>query len=188
MHAPLLVQIDAGVAAALAVIVGAAAVAKLARPAVFARNLQLLDRSLAARPGLARRLALGASVYEAAVAVGVVAFRADAGFGFACGLLVACVAFLVVLGRAVRAAVPCACFGSVGRATASGREVGRAVVMLGGAAFLVAHRAVDAGGAYGFGPWAAVALVVTGAAVGVGLRVGGLIAPAAGARPAPTAG
>ena len=58
--------------------------------------------------------------------------------------------------------VPCACFGRLGRTAAGGREIGRGIALVAGAAFLVVHRALDAGTGYGAGPVAAASVVVTG--------------------------
>ena len=133
-----------GVALVLGAIVGTAAVRKAQRPRVFAGTLQRLDPALASRRALATRLTFVVATYEAAVAVGVIGLRAGPGFFAACGLLIACFGFLIALARAVQQSVPCACFGRLGRTAAGGRETGRAVALVGGAAFLVVHRAADA--------------------------------------------
>jgi len=175
MSAPLWSQADSGVALVLGAIVGTAAVRKVQRPAVFAGTLQRLDPALASRRALATRLTFVVATYEAAVAAGVIGLRAGLGFFAACALLVACFGFLIALARAVQQSVPCACFGRLGRTAAGGREIGRAVALVGGAAFLVVHRTVDARPGYGVGPVAlAVAAVTVGlivAAQRIGMRV-----------------
>jgi Methylamine utilisation protein MauE len=182
-------QADSGVALALGAIVVTAAVRKLQRPAVFARTLQRLDPALAERPALARGLAFAVAAYEAVVGAGVVVLRGDPGFAAACALLVACAGFLVVLARAVQQSVPCACFGRLGRTAAGGREIGRGVALVAGAAFLVVHRALDASGGYGVGPVALSAVVLTACVIVLAQRAGGRVRPgvelapgAAGAR------
>ena len=176
---PVWPQVDAGVALALGVIVETAAIRKLQRPRVFGLTLQRLDPGLEGRRVLATRLAILVASYEAVVAAGVVVVRGTWGFGFACGMLVACAGFLVALARAVQQSVPCACFGRLGRTAAGGREVGRASALLAGAAFLVVHRALDAGTAYGIGPVAVAAVVATVVVILVGQRVGAAIRPGA---------
>jgi len=177
MSAQVWVEVDAGVAAALGAIVAVAAVRKLQYRDVFALTLRRLDRSLAYRRTLSRRLGVGFAVYEAAVAAGVNAFRGAAGFVFACGMLVACAGFLAALLRAVQQSVPCACFGRLGRTAAGGREIARALVLFGGAVFLVLHRAVASGSGYGFGLVAAVAALGFIVLVAAALSVGAWIRP-----------
>src|SRR4051794_27841927 len=159
MSAPVWTQIDAGVALVLGAIVETAAIRKLQRPRIFALTLERLEPTLVGKRRTAIRLALAIAAYEAVVAVGVVASRGSVGFAFAGALLVACAGFLGALARAVEQSIPCACFGRLGRTAAGGREVGRGVVLVVGAAFLVVHRAVSAGSGYGFGPIAVVAVV-----------------------------
>jgi hypothetical protein len=184
MSAQVWVEVDAGVAGAVGAIVAVAAVRKLRHRDVFALTLRRLDRALAGREQLSRLLGVGVAVYEAVVAVGVNAFRGTPGFVFACGMAVACAGFLAALVRAVQQSVPCACFGRLGRTAAGGREIARALVLLGGAAFLALQRAVASGTGYGFGFVAAAAalgfLVVVAAAQSVGarLRPGADVAPA----------
>ena len=179
VSSPVWPQVDAGVALALGVIVVTAAVRKLQRPRVFGLTLERLDPGLAGRHVLATRLAIVVASYEAVVATGVVAVRGTWGFGFACGMLVACAGFLVALARAVQKSVPCACFGRLGRTAAGGREVGRATALLAGAAFLVVHRALDAGTGYGVGPVAVAAVVATVVVILVGQRAGAAVRPGA---------
>jgi hypothetical protein len=179
MSAPVWSQVDAGVALALGLIVETAAIRKLQRPRVFALTLERLDPALAGRRALAIRLAFVVAGYEAVVAAGVVVFRGGIGFGFACALLVACVGFLLALARAVQQSVPCACFGRLGRTAAGGREIGRAFVLVAGAALLVVHRALDARRGDGVGPWAAVAVVGVAVVIVVAQQVGGRVRPGA---------
>jgi hypothetical protein len=183
MSAPVWSQADAGVALTLGAIVVTAAVRKLQRPGVFALTLQRLDPALAARPGLSTRLALVIAAYEAVVGAGVIAVRGDPGFAFACGLLVACAGFLVALARAVRQSVPCACFGRLGRTAAGGREIGRGIALVVGAAFLVVHRALDARGGYGAGPVALVAVAVAACVIVAAQRIGGRVRPGVDLQP-----
>ncbi len=161
-----------------------AAVRKLQHPRVFALTLERLEPALVGRRSLAIRAAVAIAIYEATVAVGVVAGRGGAGFVFACALLVACAGFLLALARAVQQHVPCACFGRLGRTAAGGREIGRGFVLVAGAALLVVHRAIDARTAYGFGPWAAVALVATGLLIVAGQRIGAAARPGVELQPA----
>lgn len=184
MSAPVWSQVDAGVALALGAIVVTAAIRKLQRPHVFALTLRRLDPALGARPALALRLAFVVAGYEAVVGAGVVAFRGNVGFLFACGLLVACFGFLVALARAVQQSIPCACFGRLGRTAAGGREIGRAVALVAGAAFLVLHRAIDGNRSYGAGPGALVAVVVTAVVIVAALRVGAVVRPGVELTPA----
>lgn len=177
MSAPVWSQVDAGVALALGVIVETAAIRKLQRPRVFALTLQRLDPALSARRSLALRLAFVVAAYEVIVGAGVVGFRGALGFAFAGALLVACAGFLVALARAVQQSVPCACFGRLGRTAAGGREIGRAVALVAGAAFLVVHRAFDAGTGYGPGPVAATAVVGTVCVIVVAQRIGAKVRP-----------
>jgi hypothetical protein len=177
MSAPVWTQADSGVALALGAIVVTAATRKLQQPHVFALTLQRLDPALATRPALARRLTFAIAAYEAIVGAGVIALRGDPGFGVACGLLVACAGFLVALARAVQQSVPCACFGRLGRTAAGGREIGRGVALVAGAAFLVVHRAFDADAGYGIGPIAAVALLLAMVSIVAAQRVGGHVRP-----------
>jgi hypothetical protein len=177
MSAPVWSQVDAGVALVLGVIVVTAAIRKLQRPRVFALTLQRLDPALTARRPLAIRLAFVVAGYEAIVGAGVVGFRGALGFAFAGALLVACTGFLVALARAVQQSIPCACFGRLGRTAAGGREIGRGIALVAGAAFLVAHRAVDAGTRYGAGPLAAASVVVTGLVIVAAQRVGARVRP-----------
>jgi hypothetical protein len=178
MNAPLWVQVDAGVALGLGVIVAVAAIRKLQHVDVFALTLRRLDPSLVRRASTTRRLAFAVAIYELTIAAGVNAFRGAAGFLFACGAVVACAAFVVALLRAIQQSVPCACFGRLGRTAAGGREIARASVLLGAAVFLVVHRAVETNTGYGFGVGALVSafaftLVVAGAQrVGARLRPG----------------
>ena len=144
MSGPFWSQVDAGVALALGLIVETAAIRKLQRPRVFALTLQRLDPALSGRRSLSIRLAFVVAGYEAIVGAGVVVFRGEIGFVFACALLVACAGFLVALARAIQQSVPCACFGRLGRTAAGGREIGRGIALVAGAAFLVVHRALDA--------------------------------------------
>ncbi len=175
MSAPVWSQIDAGVALTLGAIVVTAAVRKLQRPRVFALTLLRLDRGLSPRG--ARRATFAVAAYELVAGVGVVALRGALGFGAACALLIACVGFLLALARAVQQSVPCACFGRLGRTAAGGREIGRGIVLVGGAGFLVVHRAVDASTSYGVGPIALVAVVATGALIVVAQWIGGRVRP-----------
>jgi hypothetical protein len=161
MSAPVWSQLDAGVALASGAILTTASIRKLRRPRVFALTLQRLDPAWAGRRALTLRIAVAIGIYESVVGIGVVVFRDGLGFPFACALLVACVAFLVALARAVQQSVPCACFGRLGKTAAGGREIGRAFALVAVAAFLVVHRALDAGSAFGVGPWAVVAAVAT---------------------------
>jgi hypothetical protein len=177
MHAPVWSQVDAGVALTLGAIVEIAAIRKLQRPRVFALTLQRLDPALTSRRPLTLRLAVVIAGYEAIVGVGVVAFRGIVGFAFACGLLVACAGFLVALGRAVQQSVPCACFGRLGRTAAGGREIGRALALVAGAAFLVGHRALDVHTGYGVGPVALAAVVATGLVIVVAQHIGAAVRP-----------
>jgi len=177
MSAPWWPQLDAGTALVLGAIVETAAVRKLQRPRVFALNLQRLEPALASRRALTIRLALLVASFEAVVGAGVVAFPGGVGFVFACALLVACVAFLVALARAVQQSVPCACFGRLGRTAAGGREIGRGIALVLGAAFVVVRRALDPGSTYGAG------LIAVGAAAAmVGLI---LVAQSVGAKVRP---
>jgi hypothetical protein len=113
----------------------------------------------------------------AGVGAGIVGFRGALGFAFAGALLVACTGFLVALARAVQQSIPCACFGRLGRTAAGGREIGRGMALVAGAAFLVAHRALDAGTRYGAGPLAAASVVVTGLVIVAAQRVGARVRP-----------
>lgn len=177
MSAPVWSQVDAGVALTLGAIVETAAIRKLQRPRVFAVTLQRLDPALSARRTLAIRLAFVVAGYEAIVGAGVVAFRGALGFAFAGALLVACAGFLAALARAVQQSVPCACFGRLGRTAAGGREIGRGIALVAGAAFLVVHRALDAGTGYGAGPVAAATVVVTVFVIVVAQRIGATARP-----------
>src|SRR5262245_10188822 len=150
MSAPFWVQADAGVALGLGAILAVAAVRKLQHVDVFALTLRRLDRSPVRQAGVLRGLVFGVAIYELTTAVGVNAFRGTAGFLFACAAVVACAAFVAALLRAIQQSVPCACFGRLGRTAAGGREIARALVLLGGAVFLVVHRAVDTSTEYGF--------------------------------------
>lgn len=175
MSAPLWVQVDAGVALGLGAILAVAAVRKLQHIEVFALTLRRLDPSLLRRALVTLRLAYVFAACELTIAVGVNAFRGTVGFLFAGAAVVACTAFVAALLRAVQQSVPCACFGRLGRTAAGGREIARAIVLLGGAVFLLVQRAVDAGGAYGFGLVALLSalgflLIVAGAQV-VGSRI-----------------
>src|SRR5579859_969709 len=170
-------QVDAGVALALGAVLATAAVRKLQHPRVFALTLERLDPALGRRRPLTIRLAVGFAVYEAVVAVSVIAFRGTVGFIAAAFLVVACVGFLVALARAVQQSVPCACFGRIGRTAAGGREIGRGIALLAGAAFLVAHRALDAGTGDGYGPLAAASVVMTGLVIVAAQRVGARVRP-----------
>jgi hypothetical protein len=170
-------QVDTGVALALGLIVATAAVRKLQRPRVFALTLQRLDPALSGRRTLSIRLALVVAGYEAVVGAGVVVFRGDPGFVFACALLVACAAFLAALARAVQQSVPCACFGRLGRTAAGGREIARGITLVAAATFLVVHRALDAHTSYGTGLVAAAAFMATACLIAVAQRVGAHVRP-----------
>jgi hypothetical protein len=170
-------QLDAGVALALGAILVTAALRKLQNPRVFALTLQRLDPALNGRRALTLRWACFIAGYEAVVGIGVVAFRGGLGFPCACAVLIACTAFLVAVARAVQQSLPCACFGRLGRTAAGGREIGRAIVLVVGASFLVVHRALDSTRSYGVGPWALVALLVTVAAIVGAQRFGARIRP-----------
>ena len=183
MSAPVWSQIDAGVAVALGLMVETAALRKFQQPRVVALTLERLEPALVGRRRFAIKLALVIAVYEAVVAAGVVAFRGTPGFVFACALLVACTGFLLALARAVQQSVPCACFGRLGRTAAGGREIGRAIVLVVGAAFLVAHRAFVARPEHGVGWVAVVALVTTVIAIAVGQRIGTAVRPGAELNP-----
>lgn len=172
-------QADAGIALALGAIVATAAVRKAQRPAVFARTLERLDPALAERSALARRLTFAVAAYEMLVGSGVIVLRGNTGFAAACALLVACVAFVVALARAVQQSVPCACFGRLARTAAGGREIGRGIALVAGAGFLVVHRALDADAGYGVGPIAVAAVVLTVGVIVLAQRVGGRIRPGA---------
>ncbi len=154
MSVPVWPQLDSGVALALGAILETAALRKLQNPRVFALTLQRLDPALNGRRSLTLRWACFIAGYEAVVGIGIVAFRGGVGFPFACAILIACTAFLVALARAVQQSLPCACFGRLGRTAAGGREIGRAIVLVVGASFLVVQRALDSGRSYGVGPWA----------------------------------
>ncbi len=177
MSAPVWTQIDAGVALVLGAIVETAAIRKLQQPRVFAPTLERLEPVLVGRRRVAIRLALGIAGYEAVVGAGVVAFRGTAGFVFACALLVVCAGFLAALARAVQQSVPCACFGRLGRTAAGGREVGRGVVLVVAAAFLVVRRAAAGGAGYGVGWTAVIAVVATALLIVAGQRLGARVRP-----------
>jgi hypothetical protein len=179
-------QVDAGVALALGAIVVTAAIRKLQRPRVFALTLQRLDPALSGRRSLSIRLAFLVAAYEAIVGAGVVVFRGDLGFVFACALLVACTGFLIALARAVQRSVPCACFGRLGRTAAGGREIARGIVLVAGAAFLVVHRALDAQTGYGAGLVAAAAFVAMACLIAVAQRIGARIRPGVDLEPGST--
>jgi hypothetical protein len=172
-------EVDTGVALTVGAIVVTAAIRKLQRPRVFALTLQRLDPALSSRRALTIRLTFVVAVYELLVGIGVNAFRGAVGFGFACGLLVACVGFLVVLARAVQQSVPCACFGRLGRTAAGGREIGRAIALAGWSAFLVGHRAIDGDAGYGLDSVrvSAAAVVGTVAVIVVAQRIGVAVRP-----------
>jgi len=178
MSAPLWSQLDAGVALTVGSIVEVAAIRKLQQPRVFALSLQRLEPSWAGRHARTRRLTYLVAGFEAVVAAGVVVFRGTPGFVFAGALLVACAGFVLALVRAIQQSVPCACFGRLGRTAAGGREIGRALVLLSGAAFLVVHRALAASLSHGVGPYALVAasamigLIVVAQWIGTRLRPG----------------
>jgi hypothetical protein len=178
-------QVDAGVALALGLIVETAAIRKLQRPRVFALTLQRLDPALSGRRSLSIRLAFVVAGYEAIVGAGVVVFRGEIGFVFACALLVACAGFLVALARAIQQSVPCACFGRLGRTAAGGREIARGIALVAGASFLVVHRALDASTGYAAGPVAAVAFVATAGLIAAAQRIGARVRP--GVEPQPGA-
>ncbi|HEV7526350.1 MAG TPA: hypothetical protein VGP92_15375, partial [Acidimicrobiia bacterium] len=125
---------------------------------------------------------------ELVVGAGVIAFRGTPGFVFACGMLLACVGFLLALTRAVQRSVPCGCFGRLGRTAAGGREIGRALALAAGAAFLVVHRALDARTVYGLGPVAGVAVVAMGALIVLAQQVGAHLRPGVEVRPESTDG
>jgi Methylamine utilisation protein MauE len=175
MSAPFWVQVDAGFALGLGAIFTIAAVRKLQHVDVFALTLRRLDRSPVRRASVTRRLVFVVAICELTVAAGVNAFRGTAGFLFACAAVVLCTGFVAALLRAIQQSVPCACFGRLGRTAAGGREIARALVLLGGAVFLVVHRAVEPGTAYGFGAIAAMSalafLVVVAGAQRVGARI-----------------
>ena len=177
MSGPFWSQVDAGVALAFGLIVEIAAIRKLQRPRVFALTLQRLDPALSRRRSLSIRLAFAVAGYEAIVGAGVVVFRGEVGFGFACALLVACAGFLVALARAIQQSIPCACFGRLGRTAAGGREVARGIVLVAGASFLVVHRALDASTGYAAGPVAAVAFVATAGLIAAAQRIGARVRP-----------
>jgi hypothetical protein len=177
MHAPLWVQVDAGVAAGLGAILAVAAVRKLQHVDVFALTLRRLDGSRIRRANATRRLAFAVAISELTIAAGVNAFRGTAGFLFACAAVVACAAFVAALLRAVQQSVPCACFGRLGRTAAGGREVARALVLLGGAGFLVVQRAIESGTEYGFGVVAFVSALAFLLLVAVGQYAGARIRP-----------
>lgn len=185
MSAQLWSQVDAGVALALGAIVETAAVRKLQRPRVFALTLQRLEPGLVRRPGLGYRLVFVVAGYEAVVGAGVIALRGALGFVAACALLVACAGFLLALGRAVQQSVPCACFGRLGRTAAGGREIARALALVAGSAFLVVHRALDAGTAYGFGLVALVAFSATVVVIVAAQLLGGVVRPGVELEPPP---
>jgi len=171
-------QIDAGVALTVGAIVVTAAVRKLQRPRAFALTLRRLDPALSSRRALTVRFAYLVAGYELIVGSGVVVFRGVVGFVAACGLLVACVGFLIALARAVQQSVPCACFGRLGRTAAGGREIGRAIALVGCSGFLVVQRAVNIDANAGFGGLAAAAvvgttfLIVTAQIIGAAARPG----------------
>jgi hypothetical protein len=188
MSAAVWSQVDAGVALTLGVIVETAAIRKFQQPRVIALTLERLQPELVGRRGLALRVGLVVAGYEAVVGAGVVAFRGGVGFGFSCALLVACSAFLLALTRAVQQSVPCACFGRLGRTAAGGREVGRGIVLVAGAAFLVVHRAIAAGAGYGAGPIALLAVVGTLLLIVIGRGIGAKVRPGLEIDVAPGAG
>jgi hypothetical protein len=161
----------------LGVIIETAAIRKLQRPRVFALTLQRLNPALSGRRPLSIRLAFVVAGYEAIVGAGVVAFRGELGFVFACALLVACAGFLVALARAVQQSVPCACFGRLGRTAAGGREIGRGIALVAGSSFLVVHRALDAQTGYGAGPVAAAAFVAMAGVIAIAQRIGASVRP-----------
>jgi hypothetical protein len=170
-------QVDAGVALAIGAIVETAAIRKLQRPRVFALTLERLDPALSRRRPLTIRLARGVAAYEAVVGVGVFAFRGTIGFVFAGFLLVACAGFLLALARAVQQSVPCACFGRLGRTAAGGREIGRGIVLVAGAMFLVVHRALDVRAGFGLGPATGLTVVAMALLIVVAQRVGAAVRP-----------
>jgi hypothetical protein len=177
MSGPFWSQVDAGVALALGLIVETAAIRKMQRPRVFALTLQRLDPALSGRRSLSIRLAFVVAGYEAIVGAGVVGFRGEIGYVFACALLVACAGFLVALARAIQQSVPCACFGRLGRTAAGGREVARGIVLVAGATFLVVHRALDASTGYAAGAVAAMAFVATAGLIAVAQGIGSKVRP-----------
>jgi hypothetical protein len=179
MSAPFWTQVDAGVALGIGVILAVAAIRKLQHVDVFALTLRRLDRAVVRSASFGRRLTFVVAAYELATAVGVNAFRGTAGFLFACAALVACAGFVVALLRAVQQSVPCACFGRLGRTAAGGREIARALVLLGGAVFLVVHRAIETGTAYGFGPVAVASALGFLVVVAAGQYAGARIRPGA---------
>jgi hypothetical protein len=177
MSAHVWVQVDAGVALGLGVILATAAVRKLQHVEVFALTLRRLDGSRVRRASTTLRMVFVVAIYELATAIGVNAFRGTAGFLFAGAAVVACAAFVAALLRAMQQSVPCACFGRLGRTAAGGREIARALVLLGGAVFLVLQRAIEPSTAYGFGVVALVSAVAFLLLVAVGQYVGARIRP-----------
>jgi hypothetical protein len=187
MSAPVGTQVDAGVALALGAIVVTAAIRKFQRPRVIALTLERLEPALVGRRSLARRIAIVIAAYEAVVGVGIVATRGTIGFVFACAMLVACVGFLAALVRAVQQSVPCACFGRLGRTAAGGREIGRGIVLVSGATFVVVYRATAAPTRYGAGAIALVAFVGMAVLIVAGQRVGTALRPGVELRDADSA-
>jgi hypothetical protein len=177
MSAPFWAEVDAGVALGLGAVLAVAAVRKAQHADVFALTLQRLDRALSGRASRARRLTFLVAAYEFATAVGLNAFRRTVGFLFAGAALIACAGFLAALLRAIQQSVPCACFGRLGRTAAGGREIARAVVLLGGAGFLVVHRAIEPGTTYGFGSVAVASALAFLLVVAVAQRIGARIRP-----------
>jgi hypothetical protein len=177
VNAPLWVQVDAGVAFGLGAILAVAAVRKLQHVEVFALTLRRLDPSPIRRAGTTRRLTYAVAICELTIAVGVNAFRATAGFLFACAAVVACAGFVAALFRAIQRSAPCACFGRLGRTAAGGREIARAIVLLGAAVFLVVHRAIETSTAYGLGFVALVSAVALLLLVAAGQYLGARIRP-----------
>jgi len=170
-------QIDTGVALTVGALVVTAAVRKLQRPRVFALTLRRLDAALSSRRALTVRLAYLVAGYELIVGSGVVVLRGVWGFVAACGLLVACVGFLVALARAVQQSVPCACFGRLGRTAAGGREIGRAIALVGCSGFLVVQRAVNLDADAAFGGVTAAAVVGTAFVIVIAQIIGAAVRP-----------
>jgi hypothetical protein len=179
MSAPFWVQVDAGVALALGAVLGVAAIRKLQHVDVFALTLRRLDPSLVRRASTTRGLVFAVAGYELVTAIGINAFRGTAGFVFAAAAVVACAAFVAALLRAIQQSVPCACFGRLGRTAAGGREIARALALLAGAGFLVVHRALETGTAYGLGLVAVLSALGFLLIVAIAQRTGARVRPGA---------
>jgi hypothetical protein len=179
-------EIDTGLSLLVGVILVLAGVQKVRDPRPLQVTLRQLYRSVRGRGiRLARCLAVGIGTVEIVTGVAGAALRGPAGLAAAGMTIGLCCGFLLALRRALRIGAGCSCFGYLSRTAVGGRELGRAVALLGIATAMAALRVGQPGPLPSVGWPTALAIGGGAAAVLLAMAVGERLRPATGPTRAP---